>query len=157
MLCPITTRQVDEKAARLVALSVVLLVPAALALGGVAGAALLAALLADFAVRGVGVPRWSPLAGGAGRLLRALAARPAPTNAGPKMFAARLGAAATAATLGALLLGAPGAAWALGGALASLAALEAAAGFCVGCRLYTLLLPVVTRRGSVGGAAGSRA
>lgn len=152
MLCPITNRQVDEKAARLTACFVVLFVAAALTLGGAAGAALLAALVADFALRGAGAGRWSPLAALARAALRRAGVRPVHTNAGPKMFAARLGTLATGAVLAALLLGAATAAWAVGAALMSLAGLEAAFGFCVGCRIHAAL---VSLRGA--GPAGSEA
>lgn len=140
MICPVTHRQVDEKGARVVALLVVLLVGAALLLPRAAGAVLLAAVLADFAIRGFFEPRLSPLAGVARLVLRAVGARPAPTNAGPKRFAARLGTAATAAILGTVVSGAPVVAYVLGGVLGALAGLEAAFGFCVACRIYAAVM-----------------
>jgi hypothetical protein len=143
LICPISTRQVDEATLRLTALLVLL---AALA-AQVALALPLAALLAvDFFARGFLRPAWSLSAATARRLRSVLPGRPRPINAGPKVFAARLGflmsvAAATCACLDLVL-----ATHAILGMLALCAGLEAVAGVCLGCHVYSVLLRLTQAR-----------
>lgn len=137
LLCPVSTRQVDEVTVRLTALLVV----------GVAVAGLftltpylLALLAADFLVRGFLRPAWSPL-GTLARLLRTrLNLAPRPLNAGPKIFAARLGFLMSATAAICWHLAVDPAVQALLAVLAGCAALEALAGVCLGCHVYTVLL-----------------
>ncbi|MBM4371554.1 MAG: DUF4395 domain-containing protein [Deltaproteobacteria bacterium] len=120
----------------------------------VAGAAVITAsfwvllpLAADFAVRARGGGRRSPLGWAAARLATALGLEPRPVDGGPKAFAAGVGlvASLTAALLA--LAGWTWAATAVAGVLVICAALEAFAGFCVGCLMYSMLQRAAARLG----------
>lgn len=106
----------------------------------------LAGLLAvDFAVRGVLTPRWSPLATLA-RLVQPYSPfRGTPIFFAPKRFAARIGLTLSAA--GALLLafGLPVVGTVVLGVLAFFAFLEGGFNYCVGCKIYGMLI----RRGLI--------
>ncbi len=134
--CPITLETVDEHVARATAVWVVLLAIAFLVTPLKPVFYLLAA---DFAVRALWKPRYSPLAWLSRLTVRALRIGPAPTDAGPKRFAAKIGlvfslTAALSATAGFTIL-----AFVVAAGLLGAAALEAASGFCVGCKIYGLL------------------
>lgn len=134
--CPVRPEVVEEVTVRL---------GAGLVLG--AGALVLAtrspglgALLAlDFTLRALGHARWSPVARLAIALRSLVQAAPRPVNAGPKQFAAGVGAAFALGISLALAAGHPWLALSLGGTLLLCATLEAVAGLCVGCRVYALL------------------
>jgi hypothetical protein len=134
--CPILPALADETATRLGAGLTLALVLGALALGRPWLPLLLAA---DFALRSRGWTAASPVALAAQGLRTLLGLRPRPVNAGPKRFAARIGAGFALAMGLALALHAPGLALGLGLALALCAALEGFLGFCVGCKVYSLL------------------
>ena len=69
-------------------------------------------------------------------VLRRLHVPPKPTNAGPKMFAAKIGFALSAAYVVLYLAGATTAAAVCGLVLLFCAGLEAFVGFCLGCWMY---------------------
>lgn len=131
--CPISHETVDERAARLCAILVLVIVGLSLALRSPWPASLLAL---DFGLRGFGARRLSPL----GRLSRGLVAamgrRPKPVNAGPKAFAAKLGVGFSLAVTLAMLFGRVPLAWAAGVPFGLCALLEGAFGLCVGCHIY---------------------
>jgi hypothetical protein len=129
---------VNEKAARVVAGVVAAAGVAILATGA---HWLLVAVAYGFWARVLTGPRLSPL----GRLATSVVAPrlgPARLVAGPpKRFAQGMGAViTTAAALLALVFGAPGAADVLVAMLVVAATLESAAGFCIGCRIFSLLM-----------------
>ncbi len=95
-------------------------------------------MAADFFIRGFVNPRLSPLGRFSGAVLALLGVSRRPINAGPKMFAAKLGFAMTSAmTLFSILgLWLPGLAFAV--TLGLFATLEGALGVCVGCKMYSL-------------------
>ncbi len=133
--CPITHETLDERAARLCALLV--LVPLGLALAfRTPWPALFLAV--DFGLRGFGLRRWSPFARMARTLAAAVGLARRPTNAGPKAFAAKLGFGFSLAVASALLVGHPSAALVAGLPFALCALLEGGLGFCVGCRIYQI-------------------
>jgi len=131
--CPISNDTLDERAARLCALIVLVPLGLSMALASPWPALLLAA---DFAVRGFGGRRWSPVASLSRSLVMILGLAPRPTNAGPKAFAAKLGFAFSVAVALAFLLGQKSLGLAAGIPFALCAVLEGALGFCVGCRIY---------------------
>jgi Domain of unknown function (DUF4395) len=99
----------------------------------------LPALAIGFGLRVAAGPRFSPLARLAAVLTGALHL-PERTIAGaPKQFAAAIGA--TTLTVASLLWlsGLQTAGWAVAGLVATLAGLEAALAFCLGCRIYDAL------------------
>lgn len=119
-------------------------VTALLLLAFLAGApvALLALLLPDFLARALDRREWSWVA----RLSRHVVPHLLPAYAlaersywPPKRFASRLGLGMLGAIVGLSLAGVPVLALPLAVAMAGLCVLEAAFGFCVACKLYTLL------------------
>ncbi|HLT10867.1 MAG TPA: DUF4395 domain-containing protein [Micromonosporaceae bacterium] len=103
-------------------------------------ARLLAVVAADYAVRAVAGPRFSPLAR-LGMIARLWFRLPENQTAGPpKRFAATVGAGmmVLAATMG--LAGEATAAYVAGGVMVLLPALESFTGFCAGCAIFRLLM-----------------
>jgi hypothetical protein len=131
---------VNEKAARVVAAFVLALSIVTLA----TGAYWLAAVLAyGFVARVLAGPRLSPLGQAATRLLAPRLGAPKPVPGPPKRFAQGLGAAMTiTAALFALVGRNHAVADVLLGAMILASGLEAIVGFCVGCRLFALLMRV---------------
>jgi len=128
---------VNERAARTVAAGVVVLAVVTIATGQ---PWLLAFLAYGFVARVATGPTLSPLGQLATRVVAPrLGSRPVPGP--PKRFAQGIGAvfSLTAALL-ALVAGLTTAAFVLVGVLAVFAALEAAFGFCLGCRVFALLM-----------------
>jgi hypothetical protein len=132
---------VDEVSARLVAGGVVVLAVTAIALDQ---PWLTAVLAYGFLARVLTGPKLSPLGRLVTRVVRPrLAVAPRPVPGPPKRFAQGIGAAftLTAAVL-ALGFGLVGAAWVVLGALVVAASLEAFLGFCLGCRVFAVLMRV---------------
>jgi hypothetical protein len=120
-----------------VAAQVVVLAAAALASRQVW---ILPVLAADFALRALINPCWSPLAAAGRAVVSRLPPGGRRVPFAPKRFAAGIG---LLLSLSASVLGFSGfapAAWALVGILAFFAALEAALGFCAGCVAYNGLV-----------------
>lgn len=131
---------VDEVSARLVATGVFVGAVLAIALHS---PALVMVLWLGFLLRVASGPRFSPLALLVTRVIRPrLAIAPRPVPGTPKRFAQGMGATFTSAVVLLLAIGASTAAWALLGILATFAALEAFAGFCMGCTVYGWLARV---------------
>jgi hypothetical protein len=141
--CPVSFEMVDEKVARGVGLVVVAAVVVFISTPFKAIAGILAI---DFFLRAFVGPKVSPLARNVRRLTRALGIVPRPTDAAPKRFAAGLGfvfsCAALGLWLGGLELPASVAAAVLGGC----AALEGFLGYCIGCRVYSVVKPLLPAR-----------
>lgn len=134
--CPINSETVNDKVVRLVAGQVVIVS----AIFIVAPQWwLFLALAADFLLRALGYRTYSPLATIARTVSNALKLAPQPVNAAPKQFAAKIGVgfALTAAVLAFLGLTLPAQLVAAG--LLGAASLEAFLGYCVGCKIYSLL------------------
>jgi hypothetical protein len=144
--CSYSGVSADENVARVTALFTVAVVAAAVVTGWVW---IYAMLGVDFALRSRIRGRRSLLGFLARRLVRAFGFAPAPTDAGPKAFAAKIG---LLFSVGALILGALGYPVAAAGValtLGACAGLEAFAGFCVGCLMYSILVRAGTRLGLV--------
>jgi hypothetical protein len=93
-------------------------------------------LATDFALRGFGGRRWSPVARLSRSLLAILRLAPRRTNAGPKAFAAKLGFGFSVVVALAFFFGQETLGVAAGVPFALCAILEGTLGFCVGCRMY---------------------
>ena len=133
--CPISTELLDEQAVRLVAFQVVLLT--ALAVWS-SNPWLPAMLTADFGLRSLGKGAVSPLARLAALVCRLAGLTEKPVNAGPKRFAAKIGALMSLVIAVAFVAGWHAAAVTFGGILISCALLESLCGYCVGCQFYRL-------------------
>lgn len=130
---------VNEVSARLVAGGVVVLALTTIVLDLPALSALIAY---GFVARVLTGPTLSPLGQLVTRVVTPrLPVAPRPVPGPPKRFAQGIGAvlSVTAAVL-ALGFGLTGAAYVLLGVLAAAATLEAALGFCLGCRIFALLM-----------------
>lgn len=130
---------VNEVAARLVASGVVLLAGGILAFQAIW---LIPLLCFGFVARVLCGPRLSPLALLVTRVVvPALPLAERPTPGPPKRFAQAIGATLSlAATVLAFALGLDLAAYALVAAIMVAASLEAFLGFCLGCKLFALLM-----------------
>jgi len=133
--CPISTDLLDEQVVRLVAFQVVLLTAVAVWRGN---QWLPLVLAVDFALRSLGMGAVSPLAriAAMAQQIAGLAAKP--VNAGPKRFAARIGALMSMVISLAFACGWHVTAVTFGGILIFCALLESLCGYCVGCQFYRL-------------------
>lgn len=141
--CPVVFKRVDEYQVRAHALIVVFVT-----LGFVWFEAdwLPVLLVYDFFVRVVFSPKASPLFHVSRGVVRLLPLTAKPVDAGPKMFAAKVGLFIAAGGLAFVLLGYVEVSLWLMTLMAFFAALEAACGLCVGCKLYTLFSPLFMKR-----------
>jgi hypothetical protein len=131
---------VNEVSARLVALGVLLMGAAAVAFDLRWFTAVLAY---GFVARVLTGPTLSPLGQLVTRVIvPRLPVAPRPVPGPPKRFAQGMGAVVTLSAAGLTLAGAWGAAQVLLVALLLAASLEAFAGFCIGCRVFALLMRV---------------
>ena len=143
--CPISPVRIDEHAVRSTAGLVAAITAVAAFLPGPWRAAVFLALAVDFAIRGFVAPRFSPI----GRLGAVTAARlwpqPHPTDAAPKLFAARVGVVFALGAGLSFALGAVGTGIVFAAVLFLAAFLEAAFALCIGCKVYALLPEQVAR------------
>jgi len=138
--CPIHPDLVDEPSARIGAGLTILAAAAAVAAGRPWIPLLLAA---DFGLRSRGLVKASPIAQLSRALRTAAGLRPRPVNAGPKRFAALVGAGFSLAIALAQFRHHPRAALAIAAVLVLCASLEAFVGYCVGCKVYSLIQALV--------------
>jgi len=135
---------VNELAARTVAGVVLVISIATLVLSVTAGDAWLwvtAALAYGFVARVLTGPTLSPLGTLAMKVAPRLgAARPVPGP--PKRFAQGIGAVVTVTAVVLLAVGRPGGTQLLLGAMIVAAGLESIAGYCVGCKIFALLMRI---------------
>ena len=133
VFCPISFHKIDETIARLNGLFTTLLI----ILSGFTGSALpLIFLILDFFSRSIPKPEYSLLAIISKSVSKTLKLKKQPINAGPKIFAARIGllfsVLATVFTFAGLEIAATLTLIVFG----VCAFLEAAIGFCVACKIY---------------------
>jgi hypothetical protein len=129
---------VNEKAARVVAGAVCVLAGATLATGAYWIAAVMAA---GFVARTLTGPRLSPLGQIATRVIAPRLGPPTPVPGPPKRFAQSIGAAMTIAiAIAGLAAGDGTAADVLLGGMIAAAGLESVFAYCIGCRLFGLLM-----------------
>jgi hypothetical protein len=143
--CPISGESRNERVARIVAAFVVAIVLVAADLGSPWDALILFVLAADFVVRGFGDARRSPLATLARGVANTLRLAPKPVDAAPEKFAARIGVVFSALSGLLFVVGLPVPALVVIGVFVVCATLEAALGYCVGCKVYALLPRPVAR------------
>ena len=140
--CPISSETVDQNIVRTTAFFTVLLLLAGL-FSNLKWIVLL--LCFDFFIRGFTRLPISPLRRAARAQVKLLHRQPKPIDAAPKKFAARLGFVVSAVIALLAFSGFYQAAYILTQLLVLLAGLEAFLGICLGCRIYTLLLPLKNR------------
>lgn len=130
-------RTINEKAARVVAAVVALTALTALL---VPAHWLVVPLAYGFWARVLTGPRLSPLGRLASRVIAPRLGAPKVVSGPPKRFAQGIGAAITTAAVVALALGGTGAVELLLALIAVAALLESALAFCVGCKVFGLLM-----------------
>ena len=141
--CPVALIRVDEYQVRMHAFLVML---AAVGFVWSGSGWLLALLLYDFGIRVLFSPKGSPFYQASRGIVALLPLAAKPVDAGPKRFAAKIGLVFVIGGMVCFVSGYAGGSCWLMGLMALFAALEAACGFCVGCRIYTLLLPLFKQR-----------
>ncbi len=135
-VCPISFQQVNVKAAQVNAVFTVMCTVVFLC---TAATWIMALLAADFFIRGFWNPSYSPFNGASGMVLRWGKITPVLANAGPKLFAAKIGFIFAALIVLGELSGFHAVAVVFAATLALFAALEAGFSFCVACKVYPLL------------------
>ncbi len=142
-VCPISNKRVNERVARLngfftVSLVILFLftrlwfVPAFLAI--------------DFLMRSISLSKFSPMGFLSRNILKLLSVEKSLINAGPKIFAARIGFGMSSSILIASLTGFNLLALVLGSILGVFSFMEAAFGFCVACEIYPYLYQLLYKR-----------
>ncbi len=136
-VCPISFKQINEKAARI---NGALTVTTLAVYAATQSIYVIAFLAVDFLIRGFLSPKFSPLAIISKTILKTLKAKPKMTNAGPKLFAAKLGFIFSILILALSFLKLDMVNMAVISIFMFFAFLEAAFGFCLACKVYPLLL-----------------
>jgi hypothetical protein len=128
---------VNEKAARVVAAGATTM---ALAVAGLGWGWVLIPLTYGFVARVLTGPTLSPLGTFATRVIAPRLGSPRETPGPPKRFAQGIGVAFSVTASLLWIAGLPGAARVVAAMLAAAAFLEAAFGFCLGCRIFAVLM-----------------
>lgn len=136
-ICPISDKKINERVARLNAISTVLLLGLYLLTSNVF---VVIFLLVDFLVRSLELSHYSPLALLSRTVASMLNLAPKPINAGPKIFAARIGLVFSIAIFLSILFGLKLLALSLVSVFGACALLEATIGFCLACEIYPFVL-----------------
>ena len=137
-ICPVSTQMTNEKVSRMNALFTVLFVLAYV----ISGSSLYAMLLfIDFLLRNVNQGRLSPIIRMNKYMVGALSLEPRMINAGPKVFAARVGFVLSFLVMVLSITATHAAAMVPTGVLGLVSFLEMAFGYCVACKLYPFILP----------------
>lgn len=134
--CPISDRLINERVARINAAFTVLFL---ILFAFIGSPWLLAFMAIDFWLRGSSYSKYSLIGFSSKQIIRFLPVDVKLTNAGPKIFAARVGLLLSTIAFTATILGAVAIAFIIVIILGFFSFLEAAFGFCVACKIYPLL------------------
>lgn len=132
-ICPICDIRVDENIARLNGFFTVLLLVVYLATNSIFPIVFLAI---DFTFRGAKLKQFSLLYQLSAQVVKVLGLKPKFINAGPKVFAARIGVIFSTAILISFVFGATIVGFSFAAIFGLCAFLEAAFGFCIACEIY---------------------
>ncbi len=138
--CPISYRKIDEHVARLNGFFTVLFLIVYVLTSNLIPVWI---LLVDFLARGLEKPQFSVFAIVSKFILQKLKVKPDLINAGPKIFAARVGLLFSVLVLFFSLVGAPVTALVFAIVFGVCALLESALGFCVACKIYPILYKLI--------------
>lgn len=142
--CPVDFVTINENKARVNAFFVLVLAIAFLA---TQVWAIFVVMAIDFVFRATNAGKYSPIAFLSDAVIRQLNIKHKPTDRGPKRFAAWVGFAFSVSILIATALQWVLVANVLAGVIVLFAFLEAFAGFCAGCYVYTFALLLVKKSG----------
>jgi len=149
--CPVSDQKINEKTARFSAFfTILVLVIFALT----QSIYLLAFLGLDFMLRAGKWCRYSPVANLSGLLVRALELDPSWVNAGPKLFAARIGTLLVLGAIFSMAYSSFVSALILAGILTLFAFLEGVFGICVACIIYPYAYKLSYRRNTLSAEKG---
>lgn len=143
VFCPISINKIDDHVARLNGAFTVFILLLSLFLQSWIPVAF---LLADFFLRSAELGKYSPLAIVSKNILKSLSVKPLLINAGPKIFAARIGVLFSLLVVVFALFELNVAALVTGAVFGFCAFLEAAFGFCVACRIYPFFYKIFQSR-----------
>jgi hypothetical protein len=136
--CPISENRIDGNVARVIALIIVVI----LSIGIILKSGIIILLMGiDFALRAFTSGEYSLVRLCAVKILRILKSEFKPMEAEPKKFSAGLGFIFSIAIALSLLAGNFTLAYIIGALLFACAFLEGAVNFCVGCYIYSYLIP----------------
>jgi hypothetical protein len=141
-ICPVSDKQVNERVARFNAVFIVVIL---LAFGYTNSILLLAFLAIDFLFRATDYAQYSLVGITSRNIVRFLPVNEYMINAGPKIFAARIGLILTSLVILTYLLSFPVLSLVLVGILAMFSFLEGAFGFCVACKIYPFVYKLFYR------------
>jgi len=141
-ICPISSQKVDENVARLNGAFTVLIL-AIFVYYQIS--ILILILLLDFTLRSFELSNYSPLAITSKYIVEKLNIKKRIINAGPKIFASRIGVVFNLAIAFSYLLGFVNTSIIIVGIFAFCAFLEAAFGFCVACKIYPFVYKLTNK------------
>ncbi len=134
--CPVSEQKINERVARLNAIFTVLLL---LTFAFSQHVILVVFLVIDFFIRAIDFPKFSPIAISSKNIIRYLPVKPQHINAGPKIFAARVGLVLSSLIVVSFLLSFGTFTIILSGILGLFSFLEGVFGLCVACKIYPVL------------------
>jgi len=132
-VCPISDQKINERVARLNAVFTVLIL---LTFGFTRSLPLLIFLVVDFLLRATSWSKFSLIAFTSRHIVKYLPVETQLINAGPKIFAARIGLLLTSLIILAAIFSYSSASLVIVGILALFSFLEGAFGICVACTIY---------------------
>jgi hypothetical protein len=131
--CPVSVSRINERVVRFNAAFTVVLLLVFTLTGNIVP---LIFLIAEFFLRAFELSRFSPFTLSSKGIVHILGLRPHLINAGPKLFAARIGLVLSMLILASALLSLHLVALTLAAVLALFSFLESVFGFCVACEIY---------------------
>jgi len=135
-ICPISHKKINERVARVNGAFTVLL----LILFGFTGQWFIPAfLMVDFLMRSGSLSKYSPVGFSSRNIVKLMSLEELLINAGPKIFAARIGLVFSAVILLASVTGLNTTALVFAAVLGVFSFMEAALGICVACKIYPFL------------------
>jgi len=145
IFCPVSVKRTQEKAARLSGLFTAGLILVFAFTGNILP---IVFLFADFFLRACELSQYSPIAITSKGIIRQLGLNSYLINAGPKIFAARIGFVLCFLVLLSTLFHLNLAAWTLAGILGLFSFLEGAFGLCIACEIYPFVHRFLYRENS---------
>jgi len=141
-ICPISTKKIDENVARLNGALTVILLVIFVATQNIIPVIF---LLIDFFLRSAELSLYSPLANFSKFILNSLGIKKNTINAGPKIFAARIGVIFSLMIIISNLTGYETACYIFSAIFGFCAFLESAFGYCVACQIYPIVFRLTYR------------
>ena len=141
-ICPISNQKINETVARLNGLFTVLFL---IAFALTSNLFIISSLLVDFLLRSTNNSKYSVFTIVSKSLVKRFALSERFINAGPKVFAARIGLVFSVSILVSGLFGFDATAYALTAVFGVCAFLESAFGFCIACEIYPLIYRLTYR------------